>query len=262
MKFGKKIVESVGAVVTGATHLRNNKPCQDAIFVSPKGKNFCIVAIADGHGSTSCPYSDEGAEVAVKVLAELLEEMLQSLKDHKEIWLPKHLESKWKEEIKKIHDEKERETLDPFPYILYGTTLIAVVVTEEFVFALKIGDGNILMVKNDESPHEVFAEKENIGEETESLCLKDAWKFVRTLFIPTDETDGDFLIMLSTDGYANGFTTGAGFLKAGTDFYRLWKEEGLTLISDELPGWLRQSSDKGSGDDIALGIIVRGDSFE
>jgi len=233
--------------------LRGDKPCQDAIYLSPPNENFVIACVADGHGSSSCPYSADGAEAAVKIAGELLEQMLPNLQDHKEIWLPKHIEAEWKKTVETIHGEQGRE--EPFAPILYGTTLIAVAATDSFVFALQIGDGNILMVDESGAARPILSVAENVGEDTESLCLKEAWKYVRTQFIPTDETKG--LFMLSTDGYANSFATGAGFLKAGADFYSLWQEEGLSFIEEELSGWLRLSSDKGSGDDIALALVVR-----
>lgn len=241
----------------GAVHLRQEKPCQDALFFR-EGKSYTIACVADGHGSSSCPYSDEGAEAAVKIAAELLSEMLPSIEAQMEIRLPKMLEAKWKEAIQKIHAEKERDISpdEPFPYILYGTTLLCVAATKSFIFALQIGDGNILIVDKNGESKPILAVEENVGEDTESLCLADAWGFVRTQMIPWNTTDAPSMILLSTDGYANSFSDSSGFLKAGTDFFKLWQEEGLSYISENLTDWLRKSSDKGSGDDIAMALIV------
>ena len=253
MKYGSGNWKAFGSVVDGAIHLRQEKPCQDALFFRNE-KSHAIACVADGHGSNSCPYSDEGAAAAVKIAGEILAEMLPDLPAHKDIRLPKLLEAKWKDEIKKIHAEKEREMLEPFPYILYGTTLVAVAATQKFIFALQIGDGNILMIDKENS-RPVLAVEENVGEDTESLCLANAWTYIRTQIIPWNASS-PAMFLLSTDGYANSFADSSGFLKAGTDFYKLWQEEGLTFISENLPGWLRQSSDKGSGDDIAMAILA------
>lgn len=248
--------QAIGSVVTGAIHLRQEKPCQDALsFHTEKTgkKKFAIACVADGHGSTSCPYSDEGAAAAVKIADEILREMLADLPAHKDIRLPKLLEAKWKDEIKKIHEKNGREFLEPFPYILYGTTLLAVAATEKFIFALQIGDGNILMIDS-ENARPILAAEENIGEDTESLCLSDAWTYVRTQIIPFTQKN-PVMFLLSTDGYANSFAGSSGFLKAGTDFFKIWQEEGIAYIEENLESWLRQSSDKGSGDDIAMGLL-------
>jgi len=212
--------------------------------------------VADGHGSSSCPHSDEGAQTAVKLVGKLLYEMLPNLADHKDIRLPKLIEAKWKEEIKKLHADREREEFDPFPYIQYGTTLLAVAAAKDFIFALQIGDGNILMIDKGGNARPILAVEESVGEDTESLCLTDAWMYVRTQIIPWNADNGETMFLLSTDGYAKSFADSSGFLKAGTDFYKLWQEEGLDFIKENLPDWLRKSSDKGSGDDIAMALIT------
>ncbi|MCL1862668.1 MAG: protein phosphatase 2C domain-containing protein [Defluviitaleaceae bacterium] len=247
--------QAIGSIVDGAIHIRNEKPCQDALHIH-EDKNFVIACVADGHGSNSCPYSDEGAKVAVKIAAEILAEMLPNLADHKDIRLPKILESKWKEEVQKLHKSQKRETLDPFPYIQYGTTLLAVVAAEDFVLALQIGDGNILMIDKSGNARPILHIEESVGEDTESLCLENAWTYVRTQIIPTT-SDDVAMFLLSTDGYAKSFADSSGFIKAGTDFYTLWQEEGLDFIKQNLPDWLRKSSDKGSGDDIAMALITK-----
>ena len=273
--------EVIGSVATGAIHLRKEQPCQDALHTLVT-ENYAIACVADGHGSSACPHSDDGSKAAVKIAAELLATMLEqmdaaTISAQKEIWLPKQIESKWKEAVKAIHAEAGRDdTLDPFPYILYGTTLLALAATESFVFALQIGDGDILMVDRDGVARPLLPTEEKVGEDTESLCLADAWKYVRTQIVhlepernratpkesvsPEAEllknpSDGAPMFLLSTDGYANSFADSSGFLKAGADFLRLWQEEGSSYINENLAEWLRISSDKGSGDDISLALV-------
>jgi len=256
---------SVGAIVTGASHIRQDMPCQDAIYTSPENPLYAIACVADGHGSNSCPHSAEGAAVAVTLAADLLENLLMNeasessittLSAHKDVWLPKQIETVWKDAVRDIHKEKEEDVPEPFPYTYYGTTLLAFAATQTFVFAVQIGDGNILMITRDGEARRVLAVEETVGEDTESLCLNNAWQYVRTQIIPWNPAEGAPMFLISTDGYANSFTDSAGFLKAGSDFYRLWREKGLEYITSELPEWLRQSSDKGSGDDISLALVV------
>lgn len=253
---------AVGGVVAGAIHLRKDKPCQDALHIQTH-KNYTIACVADGHGSAACPHSDEGSKAAVKVASELLASILNkdleasTMSAHKDIWLPKQIETKWKDEVKKIHAIKERELIDPFPYTLYGTTLLALAATESFVFAMQIGDGDILMVDDTSTARPVLATEEKVGEDTESLCQDDAWQYVRTQIIPWNTSTGSPMFLISTDGYANSFTGFSGFAKAGADFLGLWQDEGHEYISQNIEEWLRLSSDKGSGDDIAIALIGR-----
>ncbi|MCL1842390.1 MAG: protein phosphatase 2C domain-containing protein [Defluviitaleaceae bacterium] len=255
-KFGSRA--AIGGIVTGAIHLRAEKKCQDALFVRKNNPEFAIAAVADGHGSASCPFSDEGAEIAVKIAGEMLETMLADLPAHKDIRLPKLIEAKWKETVREQHAKAGRdfpEKDEPFPYILYGTTLLAAAVAKNFVFALQIGDGNILMIDRDGNARPLLSAEETVGEDTESLCLDNAWVHIRTQIIPHNPDSGT-MFLIATDGYAKSFADSSGFLKAGTDFFNLWREEGLTYINENLSDWLRQSSDKGSGDDIAMALLV------
>jgi len=265
-KTAKAGWSAVGSVVTGASHIRNDQECQDAVYFRNE-KNHVIACVADGHGSKSCPYSAEGAKAAAELTYTILKALLPNIKVEKDIRLPKMLEVEWKSLVRELHTRLKREpeaepltldevgaTVDTFPYILYGTTLLAVAVTQEFIFALQIGDGNILLIdENGTTP--ILAVAENIGEDTESLCLKDAWTHIRTHMIPF-KNDSPAMLLLATDGYANSFSDSSGFYKAGTDFFQLWQEEGLPYIGKSLPGWLRKSSDKGSGDDIAMAILA------
>ena len=62
--------------VQGANHLRKNVVCQDASYWSKKADDAVIMAIADGHGSEKCKYSDEGAYRAVHVFCDIMQEVL------------------------------------------------------------------------------------------------------------------------------------------------------------------------------------------
>jgi len=251
---------AIGSVVQGAIHVRQDAPCQDALYIQVD-EHYTIACVADGHGSASCPYSSDGAQAAVQVAAKLLASMLEKdltaavISAQKEIWLPRQLETHWKEAVRTIHAEKGRDDADPFPYIQYGTTLLTIAATASFVFALQIGDGDILMIDQSGNARLLLPMEEKVGEDTESLCLTDAWKYIRTQIIPWNSADGAPLFLLSTDGYANGFANTAGFVKAGVDFLQLWKDEGMDYINKNLPDWLRLSSEKGSGDDIALALV-------
>ena len=260
---GKANCHVIGGIVQGASHIRQGKPCQDAIVLTELPDGTIIVAIADGHGSDSCPHSKCGAEIATEVASKLLTELvsrptsdeaLRLLNDNKNDRIPKQLEQKWKEAVKAHYEANFGP--EPFSFLLYGSTLIAIAVTPEFTFALQIGDGDLLMVNEDGIVSQILPpEYTAVGEETESLCQSEAWKYVRSCILPQKRSETSPMFMVSTDGYAKGFANTAGFHKAAADFYRLLSEEGPEKIHDELEQWLRLSSDRGSGDDIALALI-------
>ena len=62
--------------VIGATHLRKGTVCQDSCYWSKRADDAVIMAIADGHGSEKCTYSDEGAYRAVHVFCDIMQGVL------------------------------------------------------------------------------------------------------------------------------------------------------------------------------------------
>jgi hypothetical protein len=260
MKYGSWTV--TGAIVQGATHIRQDKPCQDALFLQqPEGeRRYALACVADGHGSDRCPYSDEGAKAAVGAASAVLFELMENedpyavFSAHKDIRLPRQIEAKWKEAVREIHADAL-----PFSYELYGTTLLALVAAPGFLFAMQIGDGDIVAIDPDGSARWLLPPDDHqpLGNETESLCMDSSWKYIRTQLIPTGENATDpLMILLSTDGYANSFVDNAGFLKAGADIHRLWRENGREYIEENLPDWLALTSRDGSGDDIAIAVLA------
>ena len=239
-----------GGVATGANHIRQNMPCQDAFFIK-EDKNFLVAAVADGHGSSRCKYSHIGSGIAVEVVCEFLADLMKSSPDifsqQKDIWIPKKLETAWKHAVFSNHND----TKEQFSYELYGTTLLAVLVSDDFIFILQIGDGDIIAI-SDGNAYFLFNDTAKIGEDTESLCMEESWKYIKTKIISTDSID---MLMLSSDGYSNSFITESDFFQAGVDLCKLWEDKDR--LKENLPVWLSQTSQKGSGDDITVVLIKK-----
>jgi len=257
----------LGKTVTGASHLLQGKPRQDAFqFFSDPFSRYHILSIADGHGSEKCPHSDEGAQIAVETATTLLSDIIRVypmqesfslLGTLKEIWLPKQLEAQWKENVQTLHTLKEREVTDPFPYLLYGTTLATLVIADDFIFILQIGDGDVVLV-GENKPVKWLIEPEYLdGNRTHSLCMEQSWQHIRAAVFPDIADSGEVMILMATDGYANCFTEQTGFPKACTDIFALWRKNGIEFIQDNLENWLIDSSINGSGDDITMVLALR-----
>ena len=266
---------ATGGCVRGAAHIKNNMPCQDA-FRLDKIMHSYIISVSDGHGSTSCPYSDEGAKAAVDAAYTILKPIMENenplavIYASKDIRIPKQIEKHWKQSVLDIHTSNERDEHAPgdFPYELYGATLLSMVAADNFVFALQIGDGDILSVSKSGETTAPHAEwfippDENLGPETNSLCQDDCWQYMKTRLYMLEPGEDTPMFFLTTDGYINSFYDNNGFIKAGTDFYNIWKNEGVHYIEANLDRWLTESSAQGSGDDIAVGLIFpKGQSGE
>ena len=243
--------QAVGGVARGANHIRQDTPCQDAFFIK-EDKNFLVAAVADGHGSSRCKYSHIGSDIAVQIACEFLADLMESGPDifsqQKDIWIPKKIETAWKQAVLSNHNGTEED----FSYELYGTTLLAVLVSDDFIFVLQIGDGDILAV-SDGVAYFLFNDTIKIGEDTESLCMEESWKYIKTALISTDNID---MLMLSSDGYSNSFITESDFFQAAVDLYKLWEDK--EHLQENLPEWLNKTSQKGSGDDISVVLIKKG----
>jgi serine/threonine protein phosphatase PrpC len=142
--------------------------------------------------------------------------------------------------------------------IAYGATLLLVAVSDSYLFYLQLGDGDILTVsdKTQEVESPLPQDASLIANETTSLCMDSAAKLFRFRFQFVQGLP-PALILASTDGYSNSFSTPDDFCKVGTDLLGMIQRNGLEYVQDRLAAWLDDASRSGSGDDVSLGIICR-----
>lgn len=262
--------KAIGKSVQGADHIRNNKPCQDCVLWKAV-EDSIIFAIADGHGSKRSPYSDEGAQIAVNVAAEILEQMykdynnsnknLSNIKQFSEEHLKKLLVRRWREKVETAYEKRKvmediSKPNEDF-YIKYGSTVIAVIATPEFILCLQLGDGDIVIIlENGGVCYPIEKDKNIVGVETASLCSQYAWKEVKTMLYRLNSIHNDIeMLMLTTDGYYNSFVNDEGFEKTAVEYLQLIKENGIEKVGENLETWLSDISSEGCGDDITLGIL-------
>jgi Serine/threonine protein phosphatase len=272
----------IGESARGSSHVRKGTVNQDAYDWRPEdGSDLPLVlAVADGHGSSRYVRSDRGAQFAVQTATSVIREWLQGTDPHDLAQtkataadrLPAAIERLWKDRVEahlKANPLSEQEIAlvpagladpealqqHPERWTLYGSTLLATAVTEEFVLFLQIGDGDILVVSPDgEASHALPPQEELIGNYTTSLCLPDARRHFLVRMQRLE--DPPAMILLSTDGYANSFSDEASFLQVGADILDVLRKEGAEAVDSALPSWLSHASEHGSGDDITVGILV------
>ncbi len=279
----------LGRSVRGASHIRVDKPNQDAIcWVPESGAGLpLILALSDGHGSTKYFRSNVGSQMAVEsattVLQTFLTEQvegasLSAIKRIAEERLPQSLVRAYSEQMHNHlaahpftdaewqwlndHDRdglSARLTVEAAPILAYGATLLVVLVTHTFIIYLQLGDGDILTVsKTGEVERPLPGDDRLFADETTSLCAPNAWRDFRFRFQALSELTHDripALILAATDGYGNAFRDEAGFLKVGSDLLEIIRSDGLDAVNNNLEQWLAEASQAGSGDDVTLGII-------
>ena len=258
-----------GESVQGASHVRSGKECQDSLKKIEKDENTVILAVADGHGSDACPYSKTGADIAVNVFCKIMEDYLDTYVKQPEILLTflkregdtkvaQAIDAEWKRRILKIHSNNKRETIldangnkdKDAIYKMYGSTLIGLVITAEFLFAFQLGDGDIIEVSDTGVQNVIEADK-ILGTETHSLSKAEAWKKVITCIKKKEGFPKlPVMYMLSSDGMANSYKNEDEFRKTCSDYFSLLKKHGAKAVSDSLKDWLGETSQLGCGDDI------------
>jgi serine/threonine protein phosphatase PrpC len=286
----KPFWHGTGKTVQGASHIRVGLPNQDAIEQWPEsneGPPF-ILAVSDGHGSAKSFRSHEGARFAVKTAIEVMQAFLEGEHDFSNVaalkrtvdeHLPKRLVHEWRTAVE-THlaenpfeaDEKwaqlvetegatAQKAVEANPLLAYGATLLTVLVTESFILYLQLGDGDILCVDaNGETTRPLPTDEKLIANETTSLCSPNAWEEVRVRLVTSENPPA--LILATTDGYANSFTSEREFLRLGSDYLQMIRYDGISQVEQELGAILKEASEIGSGDDITLGIIKRAEEMD
>lgn len=241
--------------VIGARHLRAGKPCQDDAGAVATGP-FIALAVADGHGTSA--FAEIGAALAIRgvlpALVQFAAELgaratdlasVQAWADHP---LRVQIVRDW---IDRVHDHAADPAAD---LVAYGSTLVFVLATPEFVLLGQLGDGDILVVDPDGGVTSPLPDDPAVfGDETPSLCQPEAWMALRVRVIPPPPPGT--LVLIATDGYSKSYRSDEEFRRIGPDYVALLTEDGLPALAPHLRGFLEEITTRGSGDDIALGLL-------
>lgn len=275
----------LGQSVRGYAHHRSGLPNQDALHWLPASGVGppLIVTVADGHGSAKSFRSHVGARIAVEETAWLIQDLLDGQPDPRNLSavkrtaeerLPREIARRWSDSVTEhlrknpfrpeelaaleaAQGSAARQQVEDHPPLAYGATVLAVLVTADFVMYLQLGDGDVLVVAEDGTVSRPMPGDERLfANETTSLCMVDAWREVRFRFQAL-YGDPPALILLATDGYANSFVNDEAFCRVGSDLLQILQDEGPGYIADSLEGWLNHVSKEGSGDDITVGLLYR-----
>ncbi len=268
----------IGASRTGAAHRRAGRPCQDALLCgelrSADGQPVMVMAVADGHGGRRYLRSDVGSRLAceralVEVQRTLGERPLGGGAGEAD-WsrwlereLPAAIERGWLEAVEAHWREEPGE--GPFLPLLYGSTLGLVVMTARWWGHTGLGDWDLVRVEADGRPLLIEEESETIapGEATCSLCQPQAASLFarRASLHPIAPDDGDFALVLCTDGIRKSCATDADFLTLAAWLARIGAEPA-SEGPGTLPAALDRISREGSGDDVTVAIGRRGPAAE
>jgi len=271
-----------GGSARGASHLRSGLPNQDSLGAwSGESGGRAVVVVSDGHGSARHFRSDTGSRLGVDAAMSVLRGMALPIGEAEARALGRPIVETWREHVKSHLAEHpfaaadwehvpdaEREDVEAAvadnPVVAYGATLLAVLAAGPDLLFLQLGDGDILCVADDGATTRPMTEDSRlIANQTTSLCQNEAPENFRYAQIHADGPSLPKLILLSSDGYSNSFTSDDDFLQVGADYLKLMLQFGAEKVEAQLEHILSEASRKGSGDDITLGILERlGDAVE
>ncbi len=262
-----------GESVRGASHILRGTKCQDSCRRVLLEDGTAILAAADGHGSDACPHSRTGSKIAANLFCGIVRAMYLDFRgsgtdlaaflsgDGGGI-LARTVEREWKARILESHRAKGR----PFPrgedgredtaavFRQYGTTLLGLLITKDFVFAFQLGDGDVCLVREDRAERLIPYER-TLGVATESLCMADAHLRAHAALRRIAPSAGEpVMFTLTTDGFSNSYETDEAFLDTLSDYLRTIVGHGAGAVREHLSGWLEETSREGSGDDITMMI--------
>lgn len=239
-----------------------------------KDKGIAIAVVSDGHGAVNHFRSAEGAKIAVKIALQTIKEAieqnkiksLESIKYYSNLIL-----IKWRKAVSEHFNtnsltSEENDIVDKMDefnvYSLYGTTLNAIAVTNNFWCAIKCGDGEVIRIDKKGRKYSLINLLSNDYEMinyTESLCSSKP-KF--KLMFEIINADSDFVAgLVVTDGVTNSFDR-----KSFEDFaiyiiktqYKNKNNYNYNEEQDEdLINYLKYISNNGSCDDISIAGVFK-----
>lgn len=261
------------ASVKGAGKAHSQDRC--AALPAADGR-AAVLAVADGHGSGAHFRSDLGARWAVEEFVECAEDFAREavrLGDDPPRWpvlrghvrsLPQQVVHRWRERVL-THEcssparggpaaRSAEEVEQELP--VYGSTLLGAVVTDRLLACWQLGDGDLVLLADGGAPTMPLSTGPDIGDETDSLCQREAWRLMRSHWRPFTG-DGLFRGMLmSTDGLSKSFAERQGFLEFADDVGAMVAERGAAHVRSQLPDWLGKAAHFSGDDSTLVGVFA------
>jgi len=251
--------------VKGARHEHNQSPCQDAALVQ-EFDDMVLLAVADGHGDSKHSLSERGSQFAVEVACDILRQALLSIDEEKtsqEVHnmlvssIAGRIAWEWNIRCKKdalgspalqIDGEWSEEL------VAYGSTLIAIGISKNWLIAYQLGDGDVLLLDTNKQPHFLFQEEEISGIFTHSLCQPNHLE--KAQIHCQKHRNHISKILICTDGIRDSLSG----LRENLIQFANWLEqkirrEGLVETQEAMNDWLSELSLRGNGDDNSFALF-------
>ena len=275
-------VLAFSATAVGYNHIKTGKVCEDASdWYADEQMKICIVA--DGHGSDNYPRTDRGAKFAVEAAKSCMIEFVkfaeygEVLNDEKNhfrlmLQLAASILNRWhqavaddyetypftEEELEKVSEKYKQRYLAAevgkrrFEKA-YGCTLIAYAVTEHYSFGVQIGDGKCVHVDRKGTFSEPIPWDEDCRMNvTTSICDDNAIEEFRF----TISEQPPLAVFCGSDGIDDSYAASEELYAFYRAIIKIYIERGMEAVKTEITEYLPVLSQKGSGDDVSIGLLL------
>ena len=270
--------------VIGQRYIEKEKPCED-YSLSYNDETTHIAVVADGHGDPRCFRSNVGSQKACEVTLEELKRFSVALQEEdaeQQLFtrsgirkltdnLFRSIVSKWTQEVladitENPATEEEYASVDAECAAIYrsgrelvhiyGTTLIAMLMTDRYMLVLHQGDGRCVVLHHDGTIDQpVPWDPRCVGRNTASLCDSDVlanWRY-HLIDLRQDPLIACYAV---SDGIEDSFETmdelNAYLGRHAADYVTKGAENYLK----ELPSHFAELTRDCSRDDISMGCII------
>jgi len=264
----------VASSIIGASHIRKNIVCQDALLCSTtffRGEEIVISIVSDGHGGSKYIYSDIGSELATEAvynnLLEFAKWIIENRLNKREInlyfkeKLIKSILIQWHKMVLEDYAKRDNNSNYSTYEIIkfYGCTISFALIVQENIYSGQIGDGAIYNYDYGVDVKIVLpnVESENLGLVTDSLCNENAiYKYQYSILPLKKRKKG--VLLISTDGLLDSLED--NIIEMLQDLYLKRNKFGLETIRKLWPKMLRKWTEDGVGDDMGTILIFYGKS--
>ena len=243
--------------VVGYKNRIRNKSSQDYLSYENFDEGI-ICTIADGHSGEFFTFSHKGArfacesaiEITKKYINEDIDNISSLLQNNK---IQMDICDKWRAFV----EEDFKENLPrayKLNYFKYGTTLLVSVITYKYKLFLKLGDGDILINKNNEYKKILYTHKNNI---VDCIAEENAYNKMQYKVEESDDLDKNYSMIMYSDGFENSFFSKEMMIKDLNTTIKKYKKNIFTkmLLEKSYDNHLWELSKVGSYDDISIIIV-------
>lgn len=191
--------------IVGYKNKINNKSSQDYLEIESMPEGL-ICTIADGHSGDFFTHSHKGSKFACKAAIEVIKKYINKDMNEIEILLKekvlqKEICDKWRYLVS-LDMKENLPSVFKYNTFKYGTTLLLVLIKENYILYMKLGDGDILLKKHNKIENALPVYKKNI---VESMSQEKSYEKI-IYKIEKNEKDTSDIIIFS-DGFENSFVS-------------------------------------------------------